>query len=96
MTRQDPTAARNRLSAAGLDSADLRWLESLGFDDAAIPPVESAQQAADYERRASRLTALAGRLSLWERETALESRLAAAIGARLADWKDQQSGEDEE
>ena len=96
MKQQDIATARTRLSAAGLDPADVRWLDSLGFNDAAIPPVESEAQAADYERRASRLSALAAGLSLWERETALESKLAAAIGARIADWKDRLSGDDED
>ena len=85
-----------RLAAAGLDSADLRWLESIGFDDAAVPPVDSEAVLADYERRAHALTAKAAELSLWERESAAESRLAAAIGARMADWKDRAEGEDEE
>ncbi|MGL4324420.1 MAG: hypothetical protein ACRCTD_10310 [Beijerinckiaceae bacterium] len=92
----DVIALRMRLAAAGLPPADLRWLESIGFDDAAVPPVESEFVLADYERRAQALTAKAAELTLWERESAAESKLAAAIGARIADWKDRAEGEDDE
>ena len=92
----DPSTLRSALTKVGLGSGDLRWLESFSFNDAAVPPVESDPQAEDYERRAKALLAVIQGLSLWEREIHPAGKLAAAIGARVADWRDRQAGEDED
>lgn len=92
----NPTLLRDSLAKAGIASADLDWLESFGFNDAAVPAAESAAQAEAYERRAKALSASVQGLSLWERESHPAAKLAAAIGAQAADWRDRAAGEDEE
>lgn len=77
-----------RLSASGMASADLRWLESIGYDDASIPEVGSEEDAEAYRRREQHLNRAVADLLLPERVIRPESKIAAAIGARLADWAD--------
>jgi hypothetical protein len=85
-------AVRARLSTAGLGAADIEWLDRCGWADAAIPPIESDAQRADYARREAALNAASGHLTFAERAVTIEAKLAAAIGARIADWDER--GED--
>jgi len=95
MPDADQTAAlRARLSAAGLGDIDLQWLEHLGWEDGAIPAIESDEQRADYTRREGALKTSATGRTFAERAEMIESKLAAAIGARIADWDDRSEDED--
>jgi len=87
-------ALRARLSAAGLGDTDLQWLEDLGWKDDAIPPIESERQRADYVRREAALNAATRHLTFAERAVTIESKLAAAIGARIANWDE--AGDDDD
>jgi hypothetical protein len=84
------TAAR-----AALTTADIAFFDALGWRDSNIPEITSAAQAADYARREAALHGAVANLSFSERGESLEGRLAAALGARLADYKDKRSGEDD-
>ena len=78
---------KERLEMAGLSAADLAWLESFGCDDARVP-APRPEEVADYSRREAALNAAIQALTFAERGEALEGRLAAAIGARIADARD--------
>lgn len=80
--------ARARARAAGLGADDLDWFERLGWRDAAAPEIQSEGQFADYRRREAGLNRAVEHLTFAERAQSPEGRLAAALGARIADWKD--------
>ena len=80
--------ARARLLAAGADLKDLDWFDSIGWKDAHTPPLMSEADVAAFRRREEKLNAAVAHLSFAERADSPEGRLAAAIGARIADWKD--------
>ena len=80
-------ATREKLHMAGLTSADLAWIDSFGGDDAAVPKPRP-YEIDDYRRREAALNASVAPLSFAERGASLEGRLAAAIGARVADALD--------
>lgn len=84
-----------RLRRAGLSAEDLAWFESFGWDDKNVPPPRP-QDMADYRRRETALNASIAGLDFVERGASPEGRLAAAIGARLADARDAAEGEDDE
>ena len=86
-TSIETAAARERLAAAGLGPVDLAWFDQHGWNDADIPPPEPNEIAA-YERREAALNSAIAGLGITERGRSLEGRLAAAIGARLADLRD--------
>lgn len=93
----DPNAlaeARARLLAAGADRNDLAWFDSLGWNDAQAPAVRSDAELADYRRREDKLNASVAHLSFAERAASPEGKLAAAIGARIADWRDRDENEE--
>jgi len=74
-------------TGADLTQADNDWFAAHHWDAAAIPPA-NADNAADYRRREAALNAAIAHLSVTERGESREGRLAAAIGARLADLRD--------
>lgn len=76
-----------RLRSEGATAGDLAWLDGIGWDDAAVPPA-SAKVAEDYRRREAALNRAVAHLTFAERGESPEGRLAAAIGARLADLRD--------
>ncbi len=80
-------AARTRVSAAGMRGEDLAWLDRHGWNDADIPP-PSTDEIEAYERREATLNLAIAGLGISERGKSLEGKLAAAIGARLADLRD--------
>jgi hypothetical protein len=86
---------RERLGLAGLDEADMAWLDSFGCNDARVPKPR-LDQIAEYRRREAALNAAVAALSFAERGQSSEGRLAAAIGARIADAEDEASGEADE
>lgn len=86
--------ARARLLAVGADAADLAFFDSLGWDDAHTPVVKTEADAADLRRREQKLNAAVAHLSFAERAASPEGKLAAAIGARIADWNDRSEDED--
>ncbi|MDE2361531.1 MAG: hypothetical protein KGM42_02545 [Hyphomicrobiales bacterium] len=95
MTQSDDLAeSRVRAAGAGLTPDDMTWLDGLNWRDAAVPAVTGAAQLADYQRRERALNAAVAHLSFAERAESPEGKLAAAIGAKVADWKDKASGED--
>jgi hypothetical protein len=81
------TQLKERLRLAGLSAADLAWFDSFGCDDARVP-APRPEEVADYSRREAALNAAIKALTFAERGEALEGRLAAAIGARIADVRD--------
>jgi len=88
-------AMRERLVMAGLDAADLAWFDSFGCDEARVP----APRLADiplWRRREAALNEAVAALTFAERGQSREGRLAAAIGAAVADAEDKASGEGEE
>jgi hypothetical protein len=78
---------KERLVLAGLSAADLAWFDSFGCDDARVP-APHPEEVADYVRREAALNSAIKALTFAERGEALEGRLAAAIGARIADVRD--------
>lgn len=80
-------AMRERLQMAGLSAADVAWFDSFGCEDARVP-VPRPDEIGDYRRREAALNAVIAPLTFSERGESLEGRLAAAIGARLADARD--------
>ncbi len=94
----DPALAesRARVVAAGLGAADLIWLDGIRWDDAAVPAVESDGQLQDYRRREQALDAAIAHLTFAERGASVEGRLAAAIGARIADWRNGAVADDDD
>jgi hypothetical protein len=78
---------KERLELAGLSKADLAWFDSFGCDDARVPAPRPGE-VADYSRREAALNASIQALTFAERGEAPEGRLAAAIGARIADARD--------
>jgi hypothetical protein len=81
---------------AALSAADAAWLNAIGWSDAAVSPIETAQQAARYERIEAALNKAIAALSFAERGDSAEGRLAAALGAKLADWRDKADRDDDE
>jgi len=83
-----------RLSKSGLTSDDLAWFDSLEWRDTNVLP-PAPDQVEQYKRREAALNADIANLGLLEKGSTLQSRLAAAIGARLADLRDRGDGEDD-
>ena len=79
---------RERLSLAGLSAGDIAWFDSFGCDDAAVPKPGRAE-IADYRRREAGLNASVAALTFAERGASKEGKLAAAIGALVADAEDE-------
>jgi len=88
------TAARARLAVAGASAGDLAWLNEIGWNAAGAGPIRDEAQVEDYRRRESLLNASVAHLSYVERGASVEGRLAAELGARLADWRERGDTED--
>lgn len=86
-TSIESNAARARLAGAGMSGEDLAWLDRHGWNHADIPP-PSTDEIEAYERREATLNSAIAGLGISERGESLEGKLAAAIGARLADLRD--------
>ena len=76
--------SRERLQRAGLTGADLAWIDSFGGNDSAVPKPRP-DEIADYRRREAALNASVAPLTFAERGESPEGKLAAAIGAKVAD-----------
>ena len=86
--------ARAKLLADSADQGDLAWFEGLGWNDAKVPQVGADADLDDLRRREEKLNASVAHLSFAERAASPEGKLAAAIGARIADWTDRDDNED--
>jgi hypothetical protein len=86
---------RDELKLVGVSKADLDWFESINWNDAEVPPAERGDMA-DYERREALLHATLEGETFAERGASHAGRLAAAIGARLADLRESEDEEEEE
>ncbi len=84
---------RLKLTQAGLTQADFSWFDGFDWNDKAVPALR-ADQMADYQRREAVLNKAVAELSFAERGESIEGKLAAAIGAIVANAKDAQDGED--
>jgi hypothetical protein len=84
---------RERLTLAGLTAADIDWFESFGCDDSRVPKPRAGEIPV-YRRREAALNASVAALSFAERGESNEGRLAAAIGALIADAQDEAEGAD--
>jgi hypothetical protein len=80
--------SRVRAAAAGLGPDDMVWLDRIEWSDRAVPPIESDIQYQEYRRRERALNAAVSHLSFAERAESAEGRVAAALGARAADWNE--------
>jgi hypothetical protein len=87
--------ARRRLTAAGMGEQDVSWLQSCKWSDAEVPPIGSDAEDQAYRRREERLNAAISDLDVTERGDSLEGKLAAAIGARRANWRERDEDEDD-
>lgn len=85
---------RDHLKLVGAAQADIDWFERIGWDDARVPPA-TPENMADYERREALLNETLRAETFAERGASLAGRLAGALGARLADLRDEQEGEEE-
>lgn len=74
---------------AEISADDAAWLRKIGWNDAAVPPVAGADDAERYARLEKALNNALRGATFAERGESAEGRMAAAIGARLADWRDQ-------
>ncbi len=83
-----------RLLKLGLTEEDLSWFDRLEWSDANVP-APSPHEVDAYGRREAALNADIAKLGVLEKGETLQGRLAAAIGARLADLKDQLAGEED-
>jgi hypothetical protein len=92
--KTDIASLKARLAKAGLTSADLAWFDSLEWRDANVPP-PAPDQVESYKRCEAALNADIAHLGLLERSSTLQSKLAAAIGARLADLRDRADGDED-
>jgi len=81
------TPIHGSLELAGFSGDDLVWFDSFGRDDARVPPPRP-DEIADYQRREAALNASIKPLTFAERGESQAGRLAAAIGARIADALD--------
>jgi hypothetical protein len=73
---------------------DLAWLDSLRWDDANVPR-PTADQIERYKRVEAALNGDIADLSVFEKGATLQSKLAAAIGARLADFDEAGASNDD-
>jgi hypothetical protein len=78
---------RNRLMADGADPSDLAWFDRFGWNDAHVPAARP-DDLADYRRRETLLNSSIEGLTFAEKGESPAGRLAAAIGARIADLRD--------
>lgn len=92
-TSTEITAARGRATAAGMSGEDLAWFDRHGWSDADIPP-PAPREVDAYQRRETALNLVIAGLGISERGDSLEGKLAAAIGARLADPRDPEEKDD--
>lgn len=86
---------RDHLKLVGASKADLDWFESIGWNDANVPPAEP-EDVTDYERREALLNATLRAETFAERGESHAGRLAAAIGARLADLREPEEEDEDE
>lgn len=93
MTADHPSVAPTL--KADLSPADRAWLDSIGWSDAAVPPIADQVAAERYARIEAAIAKASAALSYAERGESLEGRLAAALGARLADWRERDEDKDD-
>lgn len=79
---------------AEISAEDAAWLRKIDWNDAAVPAIADAGDAARYARLEKALTSAMRGASFAERGESAEGRMAAALGARLADWRDGAEGDD--
>jgi hypothetical protein len=88
-----PTSeTRERLIMSGASAEDLAFLDHIGWNPAAVPPIGGAS-IARYSHIERALNRSIASLTVAGRGDSLEGRLAASIGARIADARE--AGEDE-
>jgi len=85
---------KTRLAKAGLTGDDLKLFDSLEWRDVNLPP-PAPGEVESYKRREAALNADIAKLGVPEKGATLQSKLAAAIGARLADLRDQLASEED-
>lgn len=88
---------RHRLAPtleAELSAEDAAWLRASGWNDAAVAPVADADGAARYARIEAAIAKALKGASFAERGESAEGRMAAALGARLADWRERDEKDD--
>jgi hypothetical protein len=83
---------RERLQMAGLSAEDIGWLDSFGCADSRVPAPKPSE-IEDYRRREAALNASVAALTYAERGESPEGKLAAAIGAHIANAQDNDEDE---
>jgi hypothetical protein len=73
---------------AELSAEDAAWLRRQGWNDAALPPIASARDAERYARIEAAIGKAMKGSSFAERGESAEGRMAAALGAHLANWRE--------
>jgi hypothetical protein len=80
-------SVKNALLNAGMRDDDLAWLDNFGWSPSKIP-APTAVELSDYKRREFLLNKSILYLGIVERGASLQGKLAAAIGAHLANLRD--------
>jgi hypothetical protein len=78
---------RERLQMAGLTAGDIAWFDSFGCEDTRVPS-PGPDEIGAFRRREAALNASVAALSYAERGASPEGKLAAAIGAQVANAQD--------
>ena len=81
---------------ADLSAEDAAWLRKQGWNDAAVPAISSAADAERYARIEKAISKATQGASFAKRGESVEGRMAAALGAHLANWRDNASGDGED
>lgn len=81
---------------ADLSPADAAWLRAQGWNDADVPAIASASDAERYARIEAAIGKAMKGTSFAERGESAEGRMAAALGAHLANWRERDDPADGE
>jgi hypothetical protein len=87
LSNHDLTSAKNALLNAGMQDDDLAWLDAHSWSASKIP-APTATELSDYKRRELLLNKSISDLGIVERGASIQGKLAAAIGAHLANLRD--------
>jgi hypothetical protein len=85
---------RDSLIAKGLTGSDIAWFDAIDWNPSSVPLAEP-EIIADYQRREKALNETIDGLGFAERGESQAGRLAAAIGARIADLTEPEDEKEE-
>ena len=73
---------------AELSPEDAAWLRQQRWNDAGVPPIANARDAERYARIEAAIGKATKGATFAERGESAEGRMAAALGAHLANWRE--------